>query len=306
MKNSPNLTIYRVFLLFLCCAAVFLFCKKISFTISSDDPPGQVQTSAPDQPDDTSELPSLPDSTPIPFEPLKDPDSSLLSTDNNLPIPGESMQESSPPTKDQWFSHTLFIGDSRTVGLRDYAELSTADFFCSSGLSSFSLFKKTLEVEGIGETTLEALLTDHQYTKIYFMLGINELGYPFSSIVSQYTHVVNKIHELHPQAKIYLCANLRVVADGREVRDYVANDTINQLNEEIAKLADEKDYYYIDANPLFDDGNGALDSRYCPDDLHLYGKYYYQWAEWLWTQGCTSECSYSVTELPLSPGTVLY
>lgn len=191
------------------------------------------------------------------------------------------------PTKDEFFADTLFIGDSRTVGLQDYAELETATFFAYSGLSSFSAFKKTLDVPGIGKTTLETLLTSQHYGKIYLMLGINELGYPLSSIRSQYTHVATKIRELHPHAQIILCANLRVVADGKEKRDYVANETINQVNEHIASLADNETFFYVDANPLFDDGNGALDPQYCADDLHPYGKYYYQWGEWLYEVGIT-------------------
>ena len=189
------------------------------------------------------------------------------------------------PTKEEFFSDALFIGDSRTVGLEDYAELETATFFAYSGLSSFSAFKKTLDVDGVGDTTLDELLTSKHYGKIYLMLGINELGYPLSSIQSQYTHVANRIHELHPHAQILLCANLRVVADGTEKRDYVANDTINQVNAHIASLADNETFFYVDVNPLFDDGNGALDPQYCADDIQPYGKYYYVWGEWLYEVG---------------------
>ncbi len=191
-------------------------------------------------------------------------------------------------TKADFFADTLFIGDSRTVGLRDYAELDTATFFAYSGLSSFSAFKKSLDMDGTGKITLEELLTTRQFNKIYVMLGINELGYPFSSIVSKYTQMTEQIRQLHPHAVIFLCANLRVVADGKETRDYIANDTINQLNAHIASLADNQTTFYIDANPLFDDGNGALDPQYCTDDLHPYGKYYYQWGEWLYQTGIPS------------------
>lgn len=210
------------------------------------------------------------------------PESDHIAGDANTSEPTTS---SPIPTKDEFFADTLFIGDSRTVGLQDYAELETATFFAYSGLSSFSAFKKTLDVPGIGKTTLETLLTSQHYGKIYLMLGINELGYPLSSIRSQYTHVATKIRELHPHAQIILCANLRVVADGKEKRDYVANETINQVNEHIASLADNETFFYVDANPLFDDGNGALDPQYCADDLHPYGKYYYQWGEWLYEIG---------------------
>lgn len=197
----------------------------------------------------------------------------------------ETMAPPPLPTKDEFFADALFIGDSRTMGLQNYAELETATFFAYSGLSSFSVFKKTLDVPGLGETTLEDLLTTQHYGKIYLMLGINELGYPLSSIRSQYTHVATRIHELHPDAQIILCANLRVVADGKEKRDYVANETINQVNEHIASLADNETFFYVDVNPLFDDGTGALDPQYCADDLHPYGKYYYQWGEWLYEIG---------------------
>jgi len=204
-------------------------------------------------------------------------------TSSNTAGPTESLPKTI--TKADYFADTLFIGDSRTVGLRDYAGLDTATFFAYSGLSSFSAFKKSLEVDDLGKVTLEELLSARSFGKIYVMLGINELGYPFSSIVSKYHQMILRIHQLQPQAVILLCANLRVVADGTEVRDYIANDTINQLNAEIAALADHTTFFYIDVNPIFDDGNGALDPRYCTDDLHPYGKYYAQWADWLYETG---------------------
>ena len=235
--------------------------------IGAGDTAGDTATQNTTVPDATIQIPTIPD---------------LTAQDSSV---HETAGSASSLTKEEFFADALFIGDSRTVGLRDYAELETATFFAYSGLSSFSAFKKILNVGGVGETDLEGLLTNRSFGKIYLMLGINELGYPFSSIVSRYTQVARQIQELQPQATILLCANLRVVADGKEVRDYIANDTINQLNAEIASLADGKTFFYIDANPLFDDGNGALDPQYCSDDLHPYGKYYYQWAEWLYKIG---------------------
>ena len=35
-----------------------------------------------------------------------------------------------------YFNDALFIGDSRTVGLRDYGSLGNSDFFCDVGLTS--------------------------------------------------------------------------------------------------------------------------------------------------------------------------
>ena len=42
---------------------------------------------------------------------------------------------------EEWFDDALFIGDSRVVGLRDYARLGKADYFCSVGLTVFDAVK---------------------------------------------------------------------------------------------------------------------------------------------------------------------
>ena len=44
------------------------------------------------------------------------------------------------------FSDALFIGDSRTVGLSEYADLGDADVFATIGLSSFKLFETEVDM----------------------------------------------------------------------------------------------------------------------------------------------------------------
>lgn len=71
----------------------------------------------------------------------------------------------------------LFIGDSRTVGIMEYAGIQDADFFCNVGMSVFSAQKVRVSVKSVGKVTLKELLSHKKYGKIYIMLGINELGY---------------------------------------------------------------------------------------------------------------------------------
>ena len=52
----------------------------------------------------------------------------------------------------------LFIGDSRTVGLMEYAGMDDADFFCNVGMSVFNIYKKTVSVPTVGKVTLSELL----------------------------------------------------------------------------------------------------------------------------------------------------
>ena len=181
-------------------------------------------------------------------------------------------------------STSLFIGDSRTEGLKEYGGLAEAEFFANSGMSSFNLLSANLTVKGGDKKTLEELLSQHSYERIYLMLGINELGYPPSSVTKKYASIVDWIHQLQPQARIILEANLHVTKKKSDSDPVYGNGKIDALNQAIYQMAVEKGCGYIDVNSLFDDGQGNLDSKYSVDNAHIMGKYYTVWAEWLRTQ----------------------
>lgn len=181
-------------------------------------------------------------------------------------------------------STSLFIGDSRTEGLKEYGGLAEAEFFANSGMSSFNLLSANLTVKDGSKKTLEELLSQRNYERIYLMLGINELGYPPSSVTKQYASVVDQIRQLQPQARIILEANLHVTKKKSDSDPVYGNGKIDALNQAIYQMAVEKGCGYIDVNSLFDDGQGNLDSKYSVDNAHIMGKYYTVWAEWLRTQ----------------------
>lgn len=178
-------------------------------------------------------------------------------------------------------TNALFIGDSRTVGIMEYAGLSDADFFCSTGMSVFNIHKNRISVPTVGKVPLTELLSNKKYGKIYVMLGINELGYPFQSVVDKYVELYDFIREYQPDAAIFIQANLHVTGNRSESDKYINNTTINKLNTELAKLADKQNTFYLDVNPLFDDNDGNLSADKSSDNAHLYAKHYIEWGDWL-------------------------
>ena len=188
-----------------------------------------------------------------------------------------------------YFGDALFIGDSRTDGLQLYSGIDNATYFCTTGLNVFDVMQKEADVTGIGTTTLSALLTNYTYGKIYFMLGLNELGNSMESIVTQYYDVVRQIHDLQPDAILFVQGNLHVGIERSSSDQYFNNARINALNYEISKLADNKSVFYIDANAYFDDEHGNLPSSMTFDQVHLYGKHYLEWAAWLQTKGVVAD-----------------
>lgn len=178
-------------------------------------------------------------------------------------------------------SDSLFIGDSRTVGLMEYSKLKDADFFCSVGMSVFNALNQTNSVQGVGKISLTNLLAAKKYKKVYIMLGINEVGYNPQTIVDKYSSIIELIKKNQPDAKIFIEANLHVGKSRSESDKVINNPAINKLNTKLSQLADNKTVFYIDANTWFDDAEGNLPSDKSSDSVHLYAKYYAEWGEWI-------------------------
>ena len=197
--------------------------------------------------------------------------------------PGE--EETAPEDEPElppelFFQDTLFIGDSRTMGLVEYADLNNATVFADTGMNIYRLYSLKNAVQG-QEASLEDILTKKQYRKIYLMLGINELGYDETQTVKRFEEEVLKLQEFQPDAKIILEANLHVTT-ARSRRDKIFNNEgIDRINENIRLIAEKYGFSYIDINEVFDDETGGLGAEYTHDEVHVLGKYYQQWADWI-------------------------
>lgn len=178
------------------------------------------------------------------------------------------------------FSDVLFIGDSRTVGLSEYGG-TDAVFFADVGMSVFNLFQRKVYVPHVGKVTLEELLGRYEYSKIYIMLGINELGYNYNSIISKYTNIVETIKSMQKSAWLILEGNLHVTAERSAGDEVYNNSNIDSLNLGIKRIAEQTSAGYIDVNELFDDSQGCLDKKFTSDNTHLLGRYYRDWAKWI-------------------------
>lgn len=193
----------------------------------------------------------------------------------------ETENMTAKPITDISMDDALFIGDSRTVGLMEYAGIDGADYFCTVGMSVYNIYKKPVSVPDVGKVTLTELLNSKKYGKIYIMLGINEVGYKFSSTVEKYNELIEFIKGKQSDAVIFIQANLHVTKSRSDSDKVVNNNAINGLNTELAKLADGKSKFYLDANILFDDKTGGLSADKSGDSTHLYAKYYQEWGKWI-------------------------
>ena len=186
---------------------------------------------------------------------------------------------------DSYFDDAVFIGDSRTVGMYEYGGLEeTSTFYASTGLTIYKMFDSAIvSVPGQKKKiTVEEALSEKQFTKIYLMIGINEMGTgTVESFMKAYSEAVQHLRELQPDAVIYLQAIMKVTTERSEQGDYINNEGIEARNAEIAKLADDQKIFFLDVNPEICDETGGMVASYTYDGVHLKAQYIPIWLDYL-------------------------
>lgn len=182
-----------------------------------------------------------------------------------------------------YLDDVLFIGDSRTSTLQQYAGWDNATFYVKNGLTIWNVLEaKIAECEG-ELVTVEEALQKEKFGKIYIMLGINELGRGTpDTFAEEFRRVVKRIQELQPDAVIVMEAIMHVTETKDAEETYINNAEINARNEKLKELADSEGVYWLDVNPVTDDGEkGCLVEEYSFDGVHLKVKYIDIWKDFI-------------------------
>lgn len=187
---------------------------------------------------------------------------------------------------EDYFSDAVFIGDSRTEGLRDYGGLEDATFYATTGMNIYKLWtEKFCEVDG-ENVTLEEALGAKKYGKIYFQIGINELGTgTIDGFMEAYVQAVAKFRELQPDAIIFVQGIMKVTKEKSDGDAIYNNQAIQARNDRIAELSDMQQIFYIDMNEAVCDEEGNLDASLTYDEIHLFGSKYKPWVKFLLEHG---------------------
>ena len=185
---------------------------------------------------------------------------------------------------ESYFDDAVFIGDSRTVGLQNYGDWSDqVTFMASTGLMVHKAMRTKVTLPGSkNQVTIEEALSAKQYGKIYIMFGINELGRGDAErYLLDYSTFLDKLKELQPNAIIYIQSGLKVTAKRAAKGDMVTNTGIEERNEIIKSLADEKQVFYLNVNEAVCDEDGNLFEDYTHDGIHLKAQYLTIWKDYL-------------------------
>ena len=173
-----------------------------------------------------------------------------------------------------WFDDAVFVGDSITVGLYNYAEngsLGDAEFLAKQCMGFYSVMAGTDDDAGIhpeyrGELVMvEDAIQEIGKKKVFIMLGMNDICFcgP-EATVNAMLQFTDNILEKNPDVTFYIQTVTPMLAD--KVRDdYLNNDNIAEYNRLAKQACEEKGYYFLDIASVMDDGAGNLREDYCSD-----------------------------------------
>ena len=194
------------------------------------------------------------------------------------------------PVDLSYFDDALFLGDSRTVGLRAFGSFVNSSYFAKTGISVNSFFIYPALDENTGLTLTQTLL-QRQYKKIYIMIGVNDAAIiPLEDFETQFFDAIRQIQELQPGAVIYIQSILGVTKN-KELGDpyHYSNAKVLERNELLKSRCDGKSLIYLDVFSVFSDYEGYLSSYSSNDGLHLNSSDYAAWCDYLLAHGLPVE-----------------
>ena len=162
-----------------------------------------------------------------------------------------------------------FLGDSLTDGC-EWNEL----------LSNFKIKNR-----GISGDTTEGILnrvdqiTKTKPQKIFIMIGINDLlnNIEANKVLDNYQKIITSIKNSSPKTKIYIESILPMNFEIDKTKRPVNNQNISDLNNNLKKLSDNSNIFYIDLYSKFLNPANQLDEKYTLDGIHLNGRGYLVW-----------------------------
>ena len=185
---------------------------------------------------------------------------------------------------EEYFEDAVFIGDSRTEGLKMFGGPQNAKYYASNGLKVDTVFTRPVIKTATGDkvTVIEALRQTAPFKKVYIMLGINELGWAYSDLfIEKYGEVIDEIKKIAPEAQIYVQSLLPVTKERSQSDEIFNNANIGGYNDLIQQMATEKGIYYLNVAQCMADAEGNLYSDASTDGIHLKKAYCERWFDYL-------------------------
>lgn len=187
-----------------------------------------------------------------------------------------------------YFNDALFVGDSLTQGFTTYTSngFENAKFAAYIGAGPKTFIDGTV-LKDTGETIrpLDEVVAAGA-KKVYILLGTNSLEtMSDEGFLQYYAQMLDLFQQSLPADTIFYLQSIPpATAEKIAGSEKFALERVKGLNEQIAKMAYDRGFYFLDLYAALADETGVLNAAYSAGDgLHLNAEGYGAWREYLIT-----------------------
>ena len=186
-----------------------------------------------------------------------------------------------------YFSDATFLGDSLTVGFSDYSINLGGALICGyTGVGPDAIVNRSaVKSSERGQEIALDVLAAAQPKKLYILLGTNTLTTLGAAdrFLAYYGQMLDQLKQTLPGCVIYVQSIPPVRPEAAAEKPGLASDVLRSVNEQLAKLAADKDCVYLDLWEAFADESGNLKEMLAaPDGVHFSaGNGYGTWVTYL-------------------------
>ncbi len=223
-------------------------------------------------------------------------------TENNTLKPETTVPKRTPNAAANFFDDAVLVGDSVSLGLRNYVTsrrnggnecLGSAQFLVAGSMGYCNSRGKIGSPDSIHpkykgkEVTIEDGVALTGAKKVFIMLGLNDFcAYSLDESMKNVKKTVNGIKEKNPDVKIYIQSVTPVIKS--KERGRFNNDSINAFNSALEKTANELGCEFVDIAPIMKNSDGCFKDEYCSDPdaqgVHMNSAGSKVWVEYLTQQ----------------------
>lgn len=219
----------------------------------------------------------VPQEEEVPGQPEPPQEPERVAYNYSLPVPRNEAVDKT------YFNDAIFIGNSRTEGFMLYSGLANATAYTSRGLMVNTVFTDcVINMNGKKISVMAAVKANPNFSKVYIMLGTNELGWVYSNLfIKKYGEIIDALQAINSDAIIYV-QSILPVTKSKSANDKIYNNAkINEFNALLGKMAEEKKIYYLNVAEAVADSEGNLPEGSAYDGVHLKKAYCEKWLEYL-------------------------
>lgn len=215
---------------------------------------------------------------------------------NSYEAPPSGLVEKSDAVDLSYFDDAVFIGDSVSLMLQYYCAatkaLGNAQFLCAGSLSAtnalWNVSSQSVHPSYQGEKMLvEDGVAACGAKKVYIMLGVNNISYGVDYASKDMVTLIDRILAKCPDVTILVESVTPMASSSTIVTDSLNNSKIQQYNDKMQSICEERGWYFINVAESVRDKNGYLNSAYCSDNnsmgIHFTNDACKVWVEYLKT-----------------------